>query len=39
MLGVDDFYRMAMPTFLISGGLVTMGLAQLFLCAASVTDS
>jgi len=38
ILGVDDFYRLAKPTSLISGAFVLIGLAPLFLCAASVTD-
>eukprot|EP00434_Breviolum_minutum_P019673 symbB.v1.2.017353.t2/scaffold1352.1/size234417/2 len=38
ILGVDDFYRLSKPTSLISGAFVLIGLAQLFLCAASVTD-
>lgn len=38
ILGVDDFYRLNKPTLLISGACVLIGLAQLFLCAASVTD-
>lgn len=38
IFGVDDFYRLSNLSDLISGGLVCIGLAQLFLCAASVTD-